>query len=68
VPLAVGVALAFALVGPPAARGQIPYSYTLIARTGAGSPFAGPFAPSITGTGTAAAGGTVAASGDGIFR
>jgi hypothetical protein len=67
-PFAVGVALAFALVGPPAARGQIQYSYTIIARTGTGTPlFTSLFAPSINGTGTAAFGGTLQGVDQGIF-
>jgi hypothetical protein len=56
-----------ALATSPAARGQITYSYTLVAATGGVSPFAGVYAPSLNAAGTAAFGANLTAGGSGIF-
>jgi hypothetical protein len=54
-----GAVLTLALGGPPAARGQVPYSFTRIAITGTGSPYSQLFAPSLNATNTVSFGATL---------
>ena len=49
------------------ANGQIPYTHTRVALTGAGQPFSGLFAPGLNGNGVASFGANLSAGGSGVF-
>jgi hypothetical protein len=59
--------IVLALAVTPAARGQIPYSYTLIAITGGTQPYTGLYSPSLNASGTAAFGANLTGNASGVF-
>lgn len=61
------LAAVLAVAAPAAGRAQVPYTFTTVALSGTGSPFAGVFPPSLNGSGVAAFGATLNAGGAGVF-
>src|SRR5204863_380313 len=65
--LLVLLTMTVAMIVPPAARGQVPYTYFRVATTGGTSGFSGMFAPQINQVGSVAFGANLTNGGSGIF-
>jgi hypothetical protein len=63
----ISLTMAVSLALPAVARAQVPYTYTRVATTGAGSGFAGLYPPQINQVGSVAFGATLTNGGQGIF-